>query len=647
MITNIFQRIKKLINKMSKKLAIASVFVLILGGISITGSILLNNYITDLTYSSVDEGLLGIKEEGIPIIKDSVHELGPKALAVTFELMREKGISASKPVVNGTFLMGQIYSVDELDLLLGGTLSKIFWDWPNGTYIGSPGLTFSGLTSLVGYPPIMGIAEWYSSDLNFTAYNLTTGADIWGGVNRLKYGVDKSGWWGDRLPGVYEDTFRRVEIDNWPPNNLTHAVELVDLDQDRGFGIIEMLELIENANDTQIELMAGPNGYNLSNPYDTFTYKSSDYNKLEIFRLYFADYFVQETLSLFITDFNDNSTTLYSDFPLYRPRDWNGNNISYEEIAYYSYIEQWAKCRSYDDGADFHNTEPAIPEGTRGLEPGGPGNSSGIPMQAALQLWNKANEYSLVNETGINKWCEAYSNNSVKNEILAEFSKYPGYEDADWNENDTYGESDWGFNETDMNLLLDWLWGNGGGWEHGSFYNVTLPKLIYDDIAFEILLEQWANGTIYGDKAYPEGFPLPLGNKEIFGFEVGIPNPTNMSLESALALWNISSENSLVSKEGLTKWFGAVGGDVDIYTELKTANNLNNESMDLILQWLPNFQRKVMPHLAQYQYNLPTDSITLGNSIQLGGIIIGSVSLGLGIAGISRIYLKKRKIVKE
>jgi len=197
-----------------------------------------------------------------------------------------------------------------------------------------------------------------------------------------------------------------------------------------------------------------------------------------------------------------------------------------------------------------------------------------------------------------------------------------------------------------VDLLLDWLWGNGGGWEHGSFYNVTLPKLIYDDIAFEILLEQWANGTIFGDKAYPEGFPLPLGNKEIFGFEVGIPTPTNMSLESALALWNISSENSLVSKEGLTKWLGAVRGDTALYAELKAANNLNNGSMDLLLVWLPNFQRNVMPHLAQYQYNLPTDSITLGNSIQLGGIVIGSVSLGLGIAGISRIYLKRRKIVK-
>lgn len=628
---------------MSKKIAIASILAVVIGGIAIPGGILLNDFITDLTYDSVDEGLLGIKEQGIPIIRDSVHEAGPKALAVTFNLMREKGLEASKPGVNATFFMGQVHTVDGL---FSGSLNPIFWDWKNGSYLGSPSLTFSGLTSAVGYPPISGISEWHGKDLNFTAYNFSTGSpkDSWGALDRLKFGVNKSGWWGDRLPGIYEDTYRRVGPESWPPDNLTNAVQLVDMSDDRGFGLLEMMELVESADQDQIHELVGPNGYNLSKPYEEFEYQGVNYTKIEIFYFYFSDFFVSETLDLFIQDFNDENSNLYDEFPRYRPRDWNGYNISYNDIAYYSYIEQWAKCLSYDNGADFHHSEPNIPEGTKGLEPGGPENSSGIPMQAALQLWNRSNGYSLVNESGINKWYEANSSDTAYNEILTHFEKFPGYNDTDWSENNTYGSSDWGFNETDMDLIIDWLWRDGGGWEHGSFWEVTLPKLIYDEIAFEILLEQWANGTIFGDELYPDGFPLPLGGKVAYGFEVGVPEPTNMSLGSALALWNESSEYSLVTKSGLNKWFKAVDGDDTAYSELKTENGLENDSMDLLLDWLPDFQHNVMPDLAQYQYNLPTDSISLANNIQLGGLTIGGLTIGLGSAGLLGNYLYRYRI---
>ena len=630
---------------MSKKIAVASILVLIFGGIAIPGGLLLNDFITDLTYSSVDEGLLGIKEQGIPIIKDSVHEAGPKALMVTFDLMREKGIESSKPVVNSTFFMGQIFSIEDAVHLLGengaASVETAFFDRTDIS-----GMKFSELAQFLGYPPIQGLSEWLGKDLNFTTRD-GNNIDVWGGVRRLKYGVNKPGWWGDRLPGLFEDTYRRVGDMDWPPDNYTDSASTIDMDEDRGFGFLEIIELVESANQTQINDIVGPNGYNLSEPYEDFKYHGVNYTKLEIMCHYFTDFFVSDTLDLFIKDFNDNSTTLFEEFPLYRPRDWNGYNVSYDDIAYYSYIEQWAKCISYDSGADFHHSEPRIPEGTKGLEPGGPENSSGIPMQAALQLWNKSDGYSLLNVSGINKWYEANSSDTAYNEILTHFEKFPGYNDTDWSENETYGSSDWGFNETDMDLILDWLWRDGGGWEHGSFWEVTLPKLIYDEKAFEILLEQWANGTIFGDKLYPQGFPLPLGNKVTYGFEVGVPEPTNMSLKSALALWNTSSDYSLVTKSGLNKWFKAVDGDEEVYAELKTANELENDSMNLVLDWLPDFQRNVMPDLAQYQYNLPTDSITLANTIQLGGLIIGGLTLGLGSAGVAGNYLYKHRILNR
>ncbi|MBD3213787.1 MAG: hypothetical protein GF311_14350 [Candidatus Lokiarchaeota archaeon] len=622
---------------MSKKIAIASILCVVLGGVAIPGGIFLNNFIADLTYSSVDEGLIGIKEQGIPIIKNSVHEVGPKALAVTFDLMREKGIEASGPVVNATIFMNQVYTIESLGFI-EATVETIYFD-----KVELGGTTFSALLGILNYPPIKGISEWYQEDLNFTTREDGSNNDIWGGVKRLKYGVNATGWWGNRLPGLFEDTYRRVGDSEWPPESYADAASTIDKSQDRGFGVLEILELIEKANQDQIDDLVGPNGYNFSDPYTKYEYMGVNYTKLEILSHYYSDYFVKDVFGSIIEQFNTPGTPLYDAYPQYRPRDWNNNSVTYLDIAYYSYIEQWTKCLSYDDGADLHNSEPAIPQGTYGLEPGGPGNSSGIPMQAALQLWNKTNPYSLLNESGINLWYEAYTNDTVKNELLSEFSQYPGYEF----ENATYGESDWGFNETEIDLLLDWLWGDGGGWDHGSFYDVTLPKLIYDEIAFEILLEQWANGTIFGDALYPDGFPLPLGDKIAYGFEVGIPDPTNMSLDSALALWNISSDYSLVSKTGLQKWFAAIEGDTATYSELKTANALTNERMDLIIRWLPNFQKNVMPHLAQYQYNLPADSITLGNTIQLGGVLIGGITLGLGSTGLARNYVVKTRIRKK
>jgi hypothetical protein len=633
---------------MSKKIAIASILAVVIGGIAIPGGILLNDFITDLTYDSVDEGLLGIKEQGIPIIKDSVHEAGPKALAVTFNLMREKGLEASKPGVNATFFMGQIFSIEDAVHLLGengaATVETAFFDRTDIS-----GMAFSDLANFLGYPLIQGLSEWLGKDLNFTSRD-GNNIDIWGGVRRLKYGVNKSGWWGDRLPGIFEDTYRRVGNADWPPDNYTDSSSTINMNEDRGFGFLEMIELVESGEQDQINELVGPNGYNLSDPYENFEYQGVNYTKLEIMCHYFTDFFISDTLDLFIKDFNDNSTTLFEEFPLYRPRNWNEYNVSYEDIAYYSYIEQWAKCISYDNGADFHHSEPNIPEGTKGLEPGGPENSSGIPMQAALQLWNESDGYSLVNESGINKWYEANSSDTAYNEILTHFEKFPGYFDnysdpnLKWSENETYGSSDWGFNETDMDLIIDWLWRDGGGWEHGSFWEVTLPKLIYDEIAFEILLEQWANGTIFGDELYPDGFPLPLGGKVAYGFEVGVPEPTNMSLGSALALWNESSEYSLVTKSGLNKWFKAVNGDDTAYSELKTENELENDSMDLLLDWLPDFQHNVMPDLAQYQYSLPTDSISLANNIQLGGLTIGGLTIGLGSAGLLGNYLYRYRI---
>ncbi|MFX1315911.1 MAG: hypothetical protein ACFE9T_08615, partial [Promethearchaeota archaeon] len=153
---------------------------------------------------------------------------------------------------------------------------------------------------------------------------------------------------------------------------------------------------------------------------------------------------------------------------------------------------------------------------------------------------------------------------------------------------------------------------------------------------------------------YPYGFPLNLKAGTFYGFEVGYQSktepiiPTNMSMVSAKALWNTTSEHSLVNKRGLNKWYKAVGDpDSSIANELQNANYLKDEAMEMILEWIPEFRDNVMPYLAQEDMNLPMDSTTFGNTIEIGmsvggGVMIGLVALGLIVNEI----LKRRKLVE-
>ena len=160
---------------------------------------------------------------------------------------------------------------------------------------------------------------------------------------------------------------------------------------------------------------------------------------------------------------------------------------------------------------------------------------------------------------------------------------------------------------------------------------------------------------MYGISLYPYGFPLDLKAGTIYGFEVGYQSqtepiiPTNMSLQSAKALWNKSKDTSLINKKGLSKWYKAVIDPVSsMATELQTFNYLEDGAMGMILNWLPQFRDDVMPYLAQEDMDLPTDSTTFGNTIEIGmsvagGIIIGLVALGL----IANEIIKRRKLINS
>jgi hypothetical protein len=300
-------------------------------------------------------------------------------------------------------------------------------------------------------------------------------------------------------------------------------------------------------------------------------------------------------------------------------------------LAEQVFFEMWANGTAlglslFPEGLDFGEFIEELPLGMKGFEVGIPTPIELLTYQI-VNLWDSSNPLSLTNMTGIGKWKAAYMNMTVRNELKSAFD----------------------LSDVQIQLIIDWLW-NGPS----SFSLDLLPKLLESELgynmtinefAYQLLLEQWANGTIMGMVLFPGGIDfheflpsLPAGTT---GFEVGIPIPTNMSIDSALLLWDPSNTHSLVND--IQVWWNIDSKNSNIYIETRDANLLDDKTMDMILQWLLNFKTNLMPFLAQYDMNLPMDATSLGNALQLGMIVGGVMVVGLSSTALTRSTVVRRK----
>ncbi|NVM54569.1 MAG: hypothetical protein HWN66_12770 [Candidatus Helarchaeota archaeon] len=164
------------------------------------------------------------------------------------------------------------------------------------------------------------------------------------------------------------------------------------------------------------------------------------------------------------------------------------------------------------------------------------------------------------------------------------------------------------------------------------------------EIAEFYFLQQWCNGSLF-----PNGFPLPLQAGIFYGFEVGYQSqtvpiiPTNMTRNSMYQLWNTSNPYSLVTDEGLNHWWNIGPKNSTHYNATRDVNYLEDDVVDMIVAWLSRFLSNIMPYLAQEAYSLPTDTTTLGNAIQRGGVAIGLPMICLAATIIVRNRIIKRK----
>jgi len=197
-------------------------------------------------------------------------------------------------------------------------------------------------------------------------------------------------------------------------------------------------------------------------------------------------------------------------------------------------------------------------------------------------------------------------------------------------------------------------------WLIGTFnLDLEIPEKVYivDELKPEIaglgtvekigefmLYQQWANGTLVSDP----GYPLPLSTGTIYGFEAGVPISTDISIESCRALWDEESEYSLVTKEGLAKWYEVCADpDSEVAEELKAANGIDDHAVEVICPWLENFRYNVMPFLAAELMGLPIDAVSLGGVIQTAAIGVGGLCIGLASTGFVSNKVVKVKAKKK
>ncbi|MCK4830923.1 hypothetical protein KA005_85220, partial [bacterium] len=144
--------------------------------------------------------------------------------------------------------------------------------------------------------------------------------------------------------------------------------------------------------------------------------------------------------------------------------------------------------------------------------------------------------------------------------------------------------------------------------------------------------EQWANGTINGEVAIPDGL-LSRRSPPIYGppyFELGLMYPIGITVAQTMALWNEASEYSLVTVSGIHKWYGAAPGKT-IYDDLKTQNGLGDIQMGAILEWLPVFRDVIANKLGENDKNLPMTPYALGETLVLSLGIGGGALAALGV----------------
>ena len=459
---------------MSKKILITSVVLLALGSGLIPGGFILNSSINDMVESSVDEGLLGIQEEALPLIESMIAELGiPSALRD----IRKKGLSELEAIVNATFFMLLINMTLHTEPVLGVLpLTMLFDKWIHWVLI-IP-VTYSSSLQGMGYPSIKGISEHYQQNLWYgnAKFRLIEGTDTLPGLignNTMGTGViefldlcDKAtgnstlelelttgynATWNQlvKLADYYRDYFVPVAIPMIVANMEVVMPEYTGMDTKDitkmkfydqwanctiykdGYDFSEILDEIDdplfgfevgllkpsNISRTSIDALWDDNNIKaLTNDTGINEWIDAAENTTikEELRIEFSleDYQINMILNwLWNESFKSNLVPVLITLP---PPD--GKGMSLNNYAKVIFFEVWANGTA--DGSVLYPLGFPLPlkaTTVYGFEIGyqnqnTPVIPSNISLKSARSLWNSSNKFSLVNKKGLEEWFYAVEN---------------------------------------------------------------------------------------------------------------------------------------------------------------------------------------------------------------------------------------------
>jgi len=291
------------------------------------------------------------------------------------------------------------------------------------------------------------------------------------------------------------------------------------------------------------------------------------------------------------------------------------------ELAQLSFYEQWANgtiqgLSILPDG--FLNELSASFAGVPYFEVGLP-SPSGLSITETMNLWDEANAYTFVNIDGILVWVGAITNATLQSTLISTF----------------------GISASELTALLAWL---------GAFLTVRVPQLIEYETGYTVpelaqlaFYEQWANGTIQGLSILPDGFLSEL-DPPLLGppyFEVGLTEgSTGLTASQCDALWDETSEYSLVSASGINNWYDVEPSTI-LYDDIKSANGgISDSQVTKILHWLALFRNEIVNALAKEELALPMEPYDLGNTLLIGLGVGGGALAALGIV---LLILSRRK----
>ncbi|NVM34137.1 MAG: hypothetical protein HWN81_00990 [Candidatus Lokiarchaeota archaeon] len=230
-----------------------------------------------------------------------------------------------------------------------------------------------------------------------------------------------------------------------------------------------------------------------------------------------------------------------------------------EEYALDVFYSQWSNGTMKPSGISLDLIGDDFTQRIYGLEVGRD-EPSNITTDATIDLWDPMNPSSFVNITGIKKWFNASGgDNSTEYDLKFAFA----------------------LTNKSYDVLMDWLITTVKDTLVPVIFSLPFPVgfgMTPTEFTIDLLLDQWANAT-----TFEEGINLRHGLK---GFEVGIPEKTNITLSSAINLFNTSTISSFIHRDGILDWIDAYQGDTDTQNDILSTFNLDLTQFDMLTDWL-------------------------------------------------------------